>query len=92
MFAEKPSYESDASSLTISASDKIPAHRNSIGESASTDQLEAPGPVSEDAQVRCIHIWRHRLIVNITWAGIIEPEDANFSSVNLGLDFSSSKY
>lgn len=57
IFAGKSSYDSD-SSLTVAASKKVLVpDSQSDGSSSVTEQLEAPGTVSEDPQVYDTHVY-----------------------------------
>ena len=52
IFAQKPSPESDSSSLRVAASEKTLVPGSQIdGSSISTDQMEVPGTELEDPQV-----------------------------------------
>lgn len=59
IFARKSSYDSDSSSLTVSASDKVlvPGSQ-SDGPSSSTDQLDAPGTEEPEVLILVIQINR----------------------------------
>lgn len=52
IFARKPSYDSESSSLATTASEKLGGHQ-SDSSSAATDQVEPRETVSEDTQVCC---------------------------------------
>lgn len=62
IFAGKSSYDSDSSSLTVAASKKVLVpDSQSDGSSSVTEQLEAPGTVSEDPQVYDTHVYAYQL-------------------------------
>lgn len=64
IFARKSSYDSDSSSLTVASSDKVLVPESqSDASSASTDQLEVPGTVSEEPQVLILLIHTHITVV-----------------------------
>lgn len=52
VFARKPSYDSDSSSLATTASEKLRGHQSDSSSSA-TDQVQSRETVSDDTQLCC---------------------------------------
>ncbi|PON56004.1 Glycoside hydrolase [Trema orientale] len=72
IYARKSSYDSDSSSLTVSASDKVLVPgTQSDGPSSSTDQLDVPDTTTEEPQViDCLEAevsWKHREILGVDY-------------------------
>lgn len=53
IFARKPSYDSESSSLATTSSEKLGGHQSDSSSSSVTDQVESREAVSEDTQVCC---------------------------------------